>query len=275
MAAAAGSTRSRPGPRTGPRRPARAGSTSPGFITEANGFKAATPALTANGPLRRVTAPNGRVVGLLRLDAGTPLAADSAALAVINPDLARPDGIELGPLLTATGGRIAGFQDATPGVTPQPFVAGRPVTLDPLAVRIFLGSVAEPSLMAEHAEESERRLQELAANRIAVERVSPELDGGRFPVKRVVGDVLTVEADIFVDGHDKLAAVVKYRSQEEPDWHEVPMRFVDNDRWAGSLPAHPQHPLRLHGRGLARPVCLLAGRGHARSTMPTSRSASS
>ena len=65
--------------------------------------------------------------------------------------------------------------------------------------------------MPEHVEESERRLQELAANRIAVERVSPELDGGRFPVKRVVGDVLTVEADIFVDGHDKLAAVVKYR----------------------------------------------------------------
>ena len=61
-------------------------------------------------------------------------------------------------------------------------------------------------------EVTQKRLEDLAANRVAIERVTPELDGGRFPVKRIVGDVLTVEADIFVDGHDKLAAVVKYRS---------------------------------------------------------------
>ena len=46
----------------------------------------------------------------------------------------------------------------------------------------------------------------LAANRVVIERVEPELDGGRHAIKRVVGDVVEVEADIFCDGHDKIAA---------------------------------------------------------------------
>src|SRR5690606_33941570 len=77
---------------------------------------------------------------------------------------------------------------------------------------------------------------QLASNRVAIEKVAPELDGGRFPVKRVVGDVLTVEADIFGDSHELLAGVVKYRSSADGRWSEVAMRLVDNDRWAGDLP---------------------------------------
>ena len=79
------------------------------------------------------------MVGLLRRDAGTALAAKQAALILINPDFAHPDGVELGPLLTAAGGRIAAFADATPGVPPHVFAAGTPLTLDPLGVRIFMG----------------------------------------------------------------------------------------------------------------------------------------
>ena len=91
------------------------------------------------------------------------------------------------------------------------------------------GEVAPPKA-------AQARLDHLAANRVAIEKVTPELDGGRFAVKRIVGEMLTVEADIFVDGHDRLAAVVKYRAHADTDWSEVPMRLVDNDRWAGSLP---------------------------------------
>ena len=47
--------------------------------------------------------------------------------------------------------------------------------------------------------------------RVIVERVWPEIDGGRFPIKRTVGQHVTVSADIFADGHDALAGVVKYR----------------------------------------------------------------
>jgi len=209
-----------------------------GFLSQANAFKAETPVLDAATSLRRVTAPNGRIVGLLRLDAGTPLAAEHAALTVINPDLSRADGIDFGPLLTATGGRIAAFADATPGVEPLPFVAGTPLTLEPLEVRVFTGDVTTSEVLgqAPSSKQSQQRLERLAADRVVVERVTPELDGGRFPVKRIVGDVLTVEADIFADGHDKLGAVVRYRCLHEAEWHEERMRFVDNDRWAGSFP---------------------------------------
>src|SRR5215210_8988594 len=70
---------------------------------------------------------------------------------------------------------------------------------------------------------------------IIIERVQPEIDAGRYPVKRVQGDILEVTADIFKDGHDKIAAVVKHRRQDEDDWREAEMSFVDNDRWAGTI----------------------------------------
>src|SRR5688572_6931726 len=71
---------------------------------------------------------------------------------------------------------------------------------------------------------------------IVIENVYPELDCGRFPVKREVGDTLEVWADIFAEGHDALAAVLCYRTRGAADWRETPMRLVDNDRWHGSFP---------------------------------------
>ncbi|MFO0698229.1 MAG: alpha-1,4-glucan--maltose-1-phosphate maltosyltransferase [Nitrospira sp.] len=68
---------------------------------------------------------------------------------------------------------------------------------------------------------------------IVIERVDPELDGGRHPVKREVGDRLRVSADIFKEGHDVLTAVLRYRTIHETAWREATMEHVDNDRWAG------------------------------------------
>jgi len=66
-----------------------------------------------------------------------------------------------------------------------------------------------------------------------IENLQPLIDGGRYPVKRVVGEDLVVEADIFKDGHDVVAAVLKWRILGENRWHETPMSFIDNDRWRG------------------------------------------
>ncbi|HEY7033433.1 MAG TPA: alpha-1,4-glucan--maltose-1-phosphate maltosyltransferase [Thermomicrobiales bacterium] len=71
---------------------------------------------------------------------------------------------------------------------------------------------------------------------VIIEHVAPELDCGRYPVKREVGDLFEVSADIFKDGHDKLAAFLKYRCRNDEAWCEAEMHFVDNDRWAGSFP---------------------------------------
>jgi starch synthase (maltosyl-transferring) len=70
---------------------------------------------------------------------------------------------------------------------------------------------------------------------VVIERIAPELDGGRHPVKRVVGDELLVTADIFADGHDLLDAALLLRAENEGAWQEAPMRHVDNDRWSGSI----------------------------------------
>ncbi len=78
-----------------------------------------------------------------------------------------------------------------------------------------------------------RALLALAANRVAIEAVAPEIDAGRFHAKTLVGEPFVVEADIFADGHDTIAAAFLVRPADGQDWREVPMGFVDNDRWRG------------------------------------------
>ena len=70
---------------------------------------------------------------------------------------------------------------------------------------------------------------------ILIEDVRPQIDCGRYPVKREVGDTFEVSADIFREGHDLLAAIIQYRRSDIAEWREVEMLHVDNDRWAGTL----------------------------------------
>src|SRR5258705_770 len=67
--------------------------------------------------------------------------------------------------------------------------------------------------------------------RVIIEGVQPEVDAGLFPAKRVVGDIVVVEADIFADGHDVLSAVVLHRHASEKKPREVRMVPMGNDRW--------------------------------------------
>jgi starch synthase (maltosyl-transferring) len=67
--------------------------------------------------------------------------------------------------------------------------------------------------------------------RVVIEAVQPEVDCGRFPVKRVLGESVGVTADIHADGHDVLAAAVLYRRTGERAWREVGMVPLGNDRW--------------------------------------------
>ena len=71
--------------------------------------------------------------------------------------------------------------------------------------------------------------------RAVIENVRPEIDGGRFPAKRTVGERMTVEADIFADGHDVLAARLLYRKAGAGGQTEIPMQPLVNDRWRGTF----------------------------------------
>ena len=71
-------------------------------------------------------------------------------------------------------------------------------------------------------------------SRVVIERMQPQIDCGRFPVKRTVGEAIFVSADVFADGHDRLAGVLQYRHRHD-DWREVPLTSLGNDSWGGSF----------------------------------------
>ncbi|ACF45267.1 MAG: alpha-1,4-glucan--maltose-1-phosphate maltosyltransferase [Prosthecochloris sp.] len=71
--------------------------------------------------------------------------------------------------------------------------------------------------------------------RVIIERVSPEIDCGRYAAKRVSGESVRVGADIFGDGADTITAVLNYRRVEDSGWSAVAMEPAGNDRWEGSF----------------------------------------
>lgn len=82
--------------------------------------------------------------------------------------------------------------------------------------------------MAQPANDDGRR-------RVVIEGVRPQVDGGRFPIKRAIGELVRVDADIFADGHDVIACSLLYRPDGAHDWRETPMEALGNDRWRGEF----------------------------------------
>ncbi len=83
--------------------------------------------------------------------------------------------------------------------------------------------------------ESLDRLRTLAESRLAIEDVSIEVDGGRFPAKVVAGRPEIIEADIFCDGHEHIDADFIWRASGSKRWNAEPMEFVENDRWRATI----------------------------------------
>ena len=77
----------------------------------------------------------------------------------------------------------------------------------------------------------------LKSRSIVIQNVQPQIDDGRWAVKREVGDDLEVTAEIFRDGHVELAAVILWRRADETKWREMPMTLINPglDRWSGSI----------------------------------------
>lgn len=187
------------------------------FLTALNRLKAETPALNAEGRQERLTRPDNPLLALLRRTPDETV----AALLLVNTD-GQALGVDLGALLHRAGLAPDNLEDATPGGAP-------PGPLPPRGFRLLrsrcAARIAEPPAMT------------LSSRPILIEGVAPQIDCGRFPVKREVGDMLEVSADIFKDGHDVIAAAVLYREHGESAWREVRMAAVDgNDRWAGRFP---------------------------------------
>lgn len=76
---------------------------------------------------------------------------------------------------------------------------------------------------------------ESASGAFHIEDVFPQIDGGRFPVKRIVGERVEVWADIYRDGHEVVAAELVWRREQDREWRRAPMTHHTNDRWGGSF----------------------------------------
>ena len=82
-----------------------------------------------------------------------------------------------------------------------------------------------------------------ASRRVIIDHVTPSVDGGRFAVKRTVGDRLVIEADIFADGHEQLAAFVATRPGASAESALTPMKPLGNDRWRAVVELRDTTPL--------------------------------
>jgi starch synthase (maltosyl-transferring) len=90
-----------------------------------------------------------------------------------------------------------------------------------------------------------------APARVVIESVRPQVDGGRYPVKRVLGEEVLVEADVFADGHDQVACELLWKFPNGDRVAEsVPMEFRHNDHWAAGLHGREARPLPVQGARL-------------------------
>ena len=96
------------------------------------------------------------------------------------------------------------------------------------------------------AEERAREHAATAAAASSSTRVSPSVDCGAFPIKRIVGDTVDVEAVVYADGHDAIAVALLHRREADAEWTEAPMEPLGNDRWRASFTVDGGRPLPLH-----------------------------
>ncbi|MBC5801166.1 MAG: DUF3416 domain-containing protein [Candidatus Eremiobacteraeota bacterium] len=200
------------------------------FIAATNALKGSLPALGEEGAQHLLHFGAGAPLGLLR--DGT--AADGGVLSLVNAGARMSADIDGADILRTLGHPA---REVTPGVVPRAVAAQDDVTVAPLTIRVFAAQTVSPHDTPQSQQPRPTAQDAVAAAKPAiVENVRPQLDGGRHPIKRVVGDFVDVTADVFRDGHDALAAALLYRERGTPTWREAPFRFLDDDAWGGSFP---------------------------------------
>jgi starch synthase (maltosyl-transferring) len=193
-------------------------------IAQANALQQHTPLLATVGELRALSGAGANVAVLLRGECPDLRDAREAALFIANPDLSAPAFVEPASFLDGVPGSFTAFKPLTSACTtpPDPLEA---FVLAPGEARLFRAKASPCVTLRDSSKRAATAavMEALAAPRIAIESVSPSVDGGRFVVKRVVGEAVEVTAAIFGEGHDKIAAAVIWRAADEIAWRETPM----------------------------------------------------
>ncbi|MBV9653604.1 MAG: DUF3416 domain-containing protein [Acetobacteraceae bacterium] len=203
-------------------------------VASANAARAANGLTALRGGTTLLSGPGSNLLAVVRTDAADTRFADNAVLILANTDATRRATAPASTILRTVGGSVAAFDPLDPPDGPG-LQAGDTITLRPGEVRVLAGRNAPPAgkprpPLAETARDV------AAGPRVAVENVTPSVDGGAFPVKRIAGDAVTVEADVIADGHEVVSVVLRFRNRLDADWQERRMRPLGNDRWQASFP---------------------------------------
>ena len=189
-----------------------------------------TLAEAGGGPssLHAVSGAGSSPLVLVRTDAADARFARHATVSLVNTDLNRPRSVDPSSVIAAIDGTFGPWQ-------PTGFQPGQPVTLLPGELRSFTApATAKGRLDAPIDSEAARRFAN--GPRVVIEAPSPCVDDGSLPARRLVGEVVTVEADVICDGHDKLGVVLQWREPGSDAVLEARMVPAGNDRYRADLP---------------------------------------
>ena len=162
-------------------------------------------------PARLVSPANSRV-------AAVAWRGEPAATILVNTLVLEPSEIPVRGLASALDGAILAAE-ATASLAPG---------------EVRRTELHKPPPVAAPRPDAEAKVA-VRAPRLAIEAVTPSVDGGRFPVKRIVGATVEVAADIICDGHETVAASLRWRPADAAEWQETPMVAAGNDRWTASF----------------------------------------
>jgi starch synthase (maltosyl-transferring) len=191
-------------------------------IRAANDLVDRLAALGGRGEVRNVTGAAAPVTALVRFDAGDARLAQRAIGILINTD--GEEAHHPPPLVDPA----AGLALSGPS-SPEAMAA-----LLPGEVRIVPLSIAAPIVVSRRGRR-DTLAEATKSPRVVIDRLSPSVDNGAFPARRIVGRAVTVEADVFADGHDLLQAELLWKAADETEWRRSPMALIVNDRWRGTF----------------------------------------
>jgi starch synthase (maltosyl-transferring) len=191
-------------------------------VREANALRQDLPSISQGRITRLLSAPHAPVA-LLREAAEKR----GRALVVANPSLTKPRRLAAGQML--------GLLPRPGAVAPDLLDAEGRLLLAPAEVRIVPIHDSAPVRLPLPEGTAAATEAATASARIAIENIQPSVDEGRFPVKRSVGQAVDVTADVFTDGHTKLAVRLLWRPADEDGWREVKMTAKPNDVWQASF----------------------------------------
>jgi starch synthase (maltosyl-transferring) len=195
-------------------------------IRAANELTRRIAARGTQGEMRSLFGAGAAVTALLQVDASDARNAEHGTLTLINTETRPQQRPAFATLPPAAG---------------APFADPHPIEHDapdgPLAAReVRLLAITRTRQVAERARRAGGTLSAAVdAPRIALERLTPAVDGGAFAVKRLVGESITVEVDVIADGHDVVAAELLWKAADEKSWTRAPLSALGNDRWRGTF----------------------------------------